>query len=45
MKEILNYYGFNSIEEAAKAHGFSVKDEERFLKEMYEEDTAPCQIF
>lgn len=44
MKEILNYYGFNSIEEAEKAHGLSAKDEERLLKEMYEEDTAPCQI-
>lgn len=42
MTEILNYYGFGTIEEAMKAHGFYNKlDEERLLIEMYEEDTAP----
>lgn len=40
MTKILNYYGFKTIEEAMTTHGFYNKvDEERFLKEMYEEDT------
>jgi hypothetical protein len=44
MSEILNYYGYASIEEASKELGFFNKvDTERCLKEMYEDDTAPFQ--
>lgn len=44
MEKILHYYGFASVEEAGKEFGFGNKvDAERFLKEMYEDDTAPEQ--
>lgn len=40
MEDILRFYGFNTIEEAMKEHGFFNRvDEERFLTELYEEDT------
>lgn len=40
MEDILKFYGFNTIEEAMKEHGFFNRvDEERFLTELYEEDT------
>ena len=40
MKEMLNYYGFENLAEFGKAYGFyNEKDAERFLKEIYEEDT------
>ena len=39
MKEMLDYYGFESVEEFGKEYGFCDKvDAERFLKEKYEED-------
>lgn len=39
MKEMLAYYGFETIEEFGKSFGFYNKvDAERVLKEMYEED-------
>ena len=41
MKEILNYYGYETIEEFGKEVGLSNIDAERMLIEMYEEDTAP----
>lgn len=41
MKEILNYYGYKTIEEFGKDLGFyNNRDAERMLTEMYEEDTA-----
>ena len=41
MKGILNYYGYETIDEFAKSVGLSLVDAERLIKEMYEEDTAP----
>lgn len=41
MKEILNYYGYETIEEFAKSVGMSTVDAEKLIKEMYEEDNAP----
>lgn len=39
MEKMLQYYGFETIEEFGKAYGFYNKvDAERALKEMYEED-------
>lgn len=39
MKEMLAYYGFETIEEFGESLGFYNKvDAERVLKEMYEED-------
>ena len=39
MKEILNYYGFTTIEEASEQYGFYNRvDAEKFLTELYEED-------
>lgn len=39
MKEMLNYYGFETVEEFGKEYGFYDKrDAEKFLKEKYEED-------
>ena len=44
MKEMLNYYGYDTLEEFGRAFGyFNNKDAERCLIEMYEEDTAPVQ--
>lgn len=41
MKEMLNYYGYKTIEEFGKDLGFyNNRDAERMLIEMYEEDTA-----
>lgn len=39
MNTILNYYGFKNIEEAMHTHGFGRASEEKFLMDMYEEDT------
>lgn len=41
MKEILKYYGYETIEEFASSVGLHPVDAERLIKEMYEEDTAP----
>lgn len=42
MKEMLNYYGYETIEEFGKDYGmYNNKDAERLLTDMYEEDTAP----
>jgi hypothetical protein len=41
MKEILNYYGYTTIEEFAKEVGLSNIDAERMIIDMYEDDTAP----
>ena len=41
LKTVLDYYGYKTIEEAAKDMGYSEKDVFRALLEMYEEDTAP----
>ena len=39
IKNMLEYYGFETIEEFGKAYGFYNKmDAERFLKEKYKED-------
>lgn len=39
MEKMLNYYGFRTLEDFGKAHGFyNNVDSERFLVEMYEED-------
>jgi hypothetical protein len=39
MEKMLNYYGFETLEDFGKAHGFyNNVDAERLLVEMYEED-------
>ena len=39
MKKMLMYYGFETLEDFGKAHGFyNNVDAERLLVEMYEED-------
>ena len=39
MEKMLNYYGFGTLEDFGKAHGFyNNVDSERLLVEMYEED-------
>ena len=41
MKDMLNYYGYVTIEEFENEVGLYGSDAERLLKEMYEEDNAP----
>lgn len=41
MEKALTFYGFKNIEEAMEYYGFGKNDAERFIQEMYEEDTAP----
>lgn len=44
MKEMLNYYGYETIEEFGKDLGYYNRiDAERALKDMYEDYTAPEQ--
>lgn len=44
MKEMLNYYGYETIAEFGKDLGYYNRiDAERALKDMYEDDTAPEQ--
>jgi hypothetical protein len=39
ISEMLNYYGYNNLSDFGKAYGlYVVKDSERLLREMYEED-------
>lgn len=39
MEKMLQYYGFETLEDFGKEYGFSAKrDAERFLIEKYEED-------
>ena len=42
MEKMLNYYGFESLEDVKKEYGFyNDVDATRYLIEIYEEDTAP----
>ena len=42
MNEMLKYYGYETIEEFGKTLGYyNIKDAERALIDIYEEDTAP----
>ena len=45
MKEMLNYYGYETIEELSEAAGMNPVDAKRLLVEMYEEDTAPLATY
>lgn len=45
MKEMLNYYGYETIEEFSEAVGMNPVDAKRLLVEMYEEDTAPLATY
>lgn len=39
ISEMLNYYGYNNLSDFGKAYGlYTVKDSERLLREMYDED-------
>lgn len=40
MNEMLKFYGFENLEELENEVGLYGSDAKRFLKEMYEEDTA-----
>lgn len=41
MAEMLEFYGYVSLEEYANDKGLSRKDAERLLRELWDEDHAP----
>ena len=39
ISEMLNYYGYDNVSDFGKAYGlYTIKDSERLLHSMYEED-------